>query len=95
MHGPLYLSFLRPSPRFRSHSLVIPAIIHRSLLYPLKLLHSLLPPISCSADDGSVPALQPLESDIEAFRTVIAYRRYGLTNRVAYIYVDAELALNK
>lgn len=52
-----------------------------------------LPPPG-GADGGSVPVLQPLETDKDAFSTaVIEHRRYRHTNRVAYIEADADIFL--
>lgn len=54
-----------------------------------------LPPPLGGADDGSVLGLHRLETDIDAFRTVIGYRCYDLTSREAYIDHDADLSLQK
>lgn len=47
------------------------------------------------AYDGSVPCLQPLETDIDDFRSVIYYRRYLLTHCAVYIDPNADLSLHK
>lgn len=44
-------------------------------------------------DDGCFIGFQHLETDINAFNTVIYYRRYRLTNRAAYIDPEADLSL--
>lgn len=41
------------------------------------------------------PGLQTLETDIDAFRAVINYRRYRIKNRGAYIDPNADLSLQK
>lgn len=52
-------------------------------------------PIPFGADDGLVPGIQPLEKDINSFRTVIDYRHYLLKNRAVYIEPDADISLQK
>lgn len=53
-----------------------------------------LPPPS-GANHGSVHGLHLLEMDIDAFRMVIHYSRYSLTNRAVYIGTYANLSLQK
>lgn len=42
-----------------------------------------------------MPWLHPLETDIEAFRSVIDYRRYRLSNPAAHIDPDADMSVRK
>lgn len=54
-----------------------------------------LPPPPGGAEDGSFPGLQPLESEIDAVRTVIDYQCYRLSNRAAYNNTDADFSIHK
>lgn len=93
---PLLILLPRLFPLLQLQSLVIPAINRRQPPLPSQVsaFSSLPPPPSC-ADDGSVPGLQPMETDIDAFLTVIDYRRSRLANHVAYIDPDADISLHK
>lgn len=42
-----------------------------------------------------MPGLQPLKTDIDAFRTVFDYRCYRLTNRAVHIDPNADRSLHK
>lgn len=78
-----------------SPSLVILAIARRLLLSsPTFSVCTFSPPPGAS-DEGVIFGLQPLETNIDAFRSVIDYRLYRLTDRPFYIDADADLFLNK
>lgn len=71
--------------------MVIPAKIQQTL----KLLRLSDYRRHWGGDDGSIPGIHPLETDMDAFRTVINYRRYRLTNRAAHIDPYADFSLHK
>lgn len=54
-----------------------------------------LPSRAGGVDDGSVPGFHPLETDIDAFPSVITFLRYRLTNSAVYIDTDAHLSPHK
>lgn len=54
-----------------------------------------VPSPSHGADDDSVSGRKLLKAGMDSFRSVIDYRRYHLTNLVAYINPDADLSLHK
>lgn len=88
--SPLSLGFLRPSSFIPLQSVVVQAITRRPLVPVLTLFHSFLFPTPYGADDSVVLCIQPLQTDIKAFRTGIGYPCYQRTKRAACIEPDVE-----
>lgn len=95
LHNYLFLLISHCSPQSRSRSLVITAKLRWALMSPTTIAPILpVKPPSYCAEDGLFPGIQPLETDIDPFLSVIDYLHYLLTNSASCIDPGAELSLH-